>query len=84
MNNQISIGSHFEQFIQEAIAHGRYNSKSEVICAGLRLLEEDEANVNALKAALKEGEESGFVVNFDPEENLKQLKAKRNKRRTSR
>jgi len=46
--NQILISSHFKQFIQEAIAHGRYKSKSEVVWSGLWLLKEDEAKVKAL------------------------------------
>ncbi|MBO9640319.1 MAG: type II toxin-antitoxin system ParD family antitoxin [Siphonobacter aquaeclarae] len=69
-----SVGEHFNSFIQAQIESGRYASSSEVIRAGLRLLEEEEEKRAALKKALIAGEESGFVADFDPQtfrENLK-------------
>ena len=60
----VSLGAYFEDFIKDRIAQGRYNNASEVIRAGLRLLEEDESRVMRLKAAIDEGVESGFVDDF--------------------
>ena len=40
----ISLGKHFENFVQEQISGGRYQNVSEVVRAGLRLLEDQEAN----------------------------------------
>lgn len=60
-NTSVTIGDHFESFIVEQLKDGRFGSASEVVCAGLRLLEEREIRVRRLRAALVEGEESGFV-----------------------
>ena len=60
-NTSVTIGNHFETFIAEQLEDGRFGSASEVVRAGLRLLEEHETRVLQLRAALIEGEESGFV-----------------------
>jgi antitoxin ParD1/3/4 len=59
-NTSISLGSHFDEFISQQLAEGRYGSASEVIRTGLRLLEEREEKVRAVRKALQEGEASGF------------------------
>ena len=60
-NTSVTIGNHFEAFIAEQLKEGRYGSASEIVRAGLRLLEEQESRIRQLRAALIEGEESGFV-----------------------
>jgi antitoxin ParD1/3/4 len=64
-NTSVSLGDHFTRFIERQLAEGRYNSASDVVRAGLRLLEEEEAKLAALRAALVEGEESGRSTPFD-------------------
>lgn len=64
-NTSISLDPHFSEFIDSQVAAGRYNSASDVMRAGLRLLEEHEAKLVALRAALREGEESGPAKPFD-------------------
>ena len=76
-NTSITLGNHFETFVQSRISIGRYKNASEVIRAGLRLLEEEESKVVALKQAIQEGIESGFEEDFDPEQFLQKLKAER-------
>ncbi len=75
-NTSISLGSHFEEFVNKKIGSGSYNSASEVIRAGLRLLEEREQKLEALRAALIEGENSGFVENFNSDQFLEYLNSK--------
>ena len=72
----VSLGPHYEEFIRQNIAGGRYNNASEVIRAALRRLEEDETRLAAMRAALIEGEESGIVEDFDPQEFLNRFNAK--------
>ena len=66
-NTSISLGEHFTHFVDTQLTGGRYGSASEVVRAGLRLLEEHESKVQALRAALVAGEESGPSVRFDVE-----------------
>lgn len=60
--------AHFEAFISERVAAGRYGSVSEMVRAGLRMLEVEENTLMALQAVLVKGEESGIVENFDIDE----------------
>lgn len=64
-NTSISLGDHFVSFIDTQVGEGRYGSASDVVRAGLRLLEEHEAKVKALQDALIAGEQSGEPAPFD-------------------
>jgi antitoxin ParD1/3/4 len=64
-NTSVIIGDHFAEFIESQVSQGRYGSASDVVRAGLRLLEEREMKVEALRAALIEGEQSGAPTSFD-------------------
>jgi antitoxin ParD1/3/4 len=66
-NTSIALGEHFASFVEEQVSQGRYGNMSEVVRAGLRLLEEREAKLKALRAAIDEGLESGPAEEFDVE-----------------
>lgn len=61
----ISLGEHFSNFVEQRVSEGRYGSASEVVRAGLRILEEHETRHQALQKAITEGLEGGIVENFD-------------------
>lgn len=64
MASSYTLGSHFEGFVRELVASGRYSSASEVLRDGLRLLEDHEKlreiRVAELRRLVEEGEESGL------------------------
>ncbi len=78
-NTSISLGNYFDQFVSNQVTGGRYKNVSEVIRAGLRLLENEESKVTALKNAIQEGIDSGIAHDFDPDKHLLELKARRKK-----
>lgn len=73
-NTSVALGGHFNDFIREQVASGRFGSASEVIREGLRILEERETRFATLRAALEEGEQSGFASNFSLERLLSKVK----------
>jgi antitoxin ParD1/3/4 len=76
-NTSVSLGNHFESFIENSIHQGRFSNASEVVRAGLRLLEEEEGKLANLKRAVQEGLESGTAKNFDPKKHLAALKKRK-------
>lgn len=78
-NTSISLGNHFESFIDSTVSEGRFKNASEVIRAGLRLLEEEESKIVALKKAINEGIESGTAKDFIAKIHLEDLKTAKRK-----
>ncbi len=73
-NTSISLGSYFDSFVKQSVSEGRFKNASEVIRAGLRLLEEEEKKVIALKKEISDGLNSPRVENFDFDQHLANLK----------
>lgn len=76
-NTSVTLGKYFDQFIQDILNEGRYKNASEVIRAGLRLLEEQEQKFLTFRQAIDEGIESGVAEDFDPQKHLENLKSKK-------
>jgi antitoxin ParD1/3/4 len=64
-STSVTVADHFAEFIERQVGEGRYDSPTDVVQAGLRLLEEQESKLDALRAALTEGEQSGPGEPFD-------------------
>lgn len=77
-NTSMSLGDHFAGFIETQVSTGRYGSASDVVRAGLRLLEEHEVKVQALRDALIAGENSGEPRTFDREAFQARMRQKTN------
>ena len=75
-NTSIVLGEHFDSFISEQVKEGRYGSASEVVRQALRMLEEHEQKIEALRQALIDGENSGESTPLDMQEIIKKAKKK--------
>jgi antitoxin ParD1/3/4 len=76
-NTSVSLGDYFENFVDSRVLDGSFKNKSDVILTGLKLLENEENNIIALKSALQEGLNSPRVENFDFNSHLTKLKSRK-------
>jgi antitoxin ParD1/3/4 len=64
-NTSFSLDEHYSAFIEGEVTSGRYRSASDVVRSALRLLEDREVPLRALRQALIDGENSGESTQFD-------------------
>ena len=76
-NTSITLGAYFDSFIKRQISTGRYKNVSEVVRAGLRILEDEESKIIALRNEIEKGLQSPIAENFDFDQHLASLKANR-------
>ena len=75
-NTSVALGQHFSNFIDTQVKGARYGSASDVVRAGLRLLEEHETKVKALQDSLNAGLQSGEPRPFDSDSFLDRMHKK--------
>ena len=73
-NTSFILGDHFDAFVASQVEAGRYRNATDVIRSGLRLLEERETKLQALRRALIEGEQSGVAGPLDMEKIKRQAR----------
>ena len=74
-STSVELGAEINGFVSNQVQSGRYGSASEVIRAGLRLLQDEETKMAALRSALIEGENSGPAQPFDVNDFIQRKKA---------
>jgi len=67
------LGTYYDNFINEAVVSGRYESKDEVIRKAIMLLSFEEHQKNNLREQLAAGENSPIIENFNPQEYLNKI-----------
>jgi|RhiMetdeSRZDD1v2_1073273.scaffolds.fasta_scaffold05432_5 antitoxin ParD1/3/4 len=87
MPTSVALGSHFEEFVKKQLESGRFNNVSEVVRAGLRLLEDEEKlrqlRHRDLRAAIQQGidsEDAGSVEEVVARNRARRAKSKASKK----
>jgi antitoxin ParD1/3/4 len=81
-NKSYALGEHYEKFIASQVQTGRFNNASEVVRAGLRMLEDYETRMKELRALVDEGDTAitaGKVTTYAGPEDLTAQIVKRGK-----
>ncbi len=73
-NTSVSLSDHFVEFAERKVNEGLYGSTSEVVRAGLRLLEAQDEALNMLRVAIDLGDQSDTAADFNPSEYLAEIR----------
>jgi putative addiction module CopG family antidote len=73
---EVLLGTHYDQFMSNAIMSGRYSSKEDVVRKAILLLEIEEKKIAILQNELMAGEMSQMLENFDSQDFLNQIHEK--------
>jgi len=73
---QLSLGTHYDQFMESAVLSGRYSSESDVIRKAILLLEMEEHKISELRNELIAGEMSPMIEDFNSDSFLEQIHRK--------
>jgi antitoxin ParD1/3/4 len=69
MPTSVALSAHFESFVRDQVESGRYNNATEVVSAGLRLLEDEQNRLQhkneAMRAAITAGINSGVSISAE-------------------
>lgn len=88
MATSYSIGKHFEDMIEDLLESGRYSTASEIMREGLRLVEEREerrrVKLEALRAEIQKGFDSGPMEEVDLSEWMESIKQRGRQRLAAR
>ena len=87
VNKSFVLGKHYEEFITSQVAGGRFNNASEVVRAGLRMLEDYETRMRELRTLVDEGDaaiEAGDVDSYPTPQELTAEIVKRGKKKLTR
>ncbi|WP_331757754.1 type II toxin-antitoxin system ParD family antitoxin [Nocardia sp. NBC_01388] len=79
-NTSFSLGDHYLEFIEAEVGSGRYGTATDVVRSALRLLEDRETKLRAVREALIEAEDAGPSLPFDGEEFLARKRAESGRR----
>lgn len=72
-STSLSLGTHWENFIKEKISSGRYGTATEVVRDALRILEERDQKLSALRYHLNQGERQALLNDFEEDYSVTKL-----------
>jgi antitoxin ParD1/3/4 len=73
---ELVLGTHYSEFMTQAVKSGKYGTINDVVRKAILLLEMEEKKVDMLRNELTAGEMSPMIENFDASDFLEQIHKK--------